>query len=94
LAGKNIVTSNGTVTAGTMVNNGTVTQTLSTAATAYTIPQGYHSGSGKVSIKLEEKTTTPSTATQTIVPTAGSVLSKVTVNAIPSPYFDVSGVTA
>lgn len=94
LAGKNIVISNGTVIAGTMVNNGAVTQTLSTAATAYTIPQGYHSGSGKVSIKLEEKTTTPSTSTQVIVPTTGSVLSKVTVNAIPSPYYDVSGVTA
>ena len=42
----------------------------------------------------EEKTVTPLNTVQTVTPTAGKLLSKVTVNAIPSPYFNTSGVTA
>ena len=42
----------------------------------------------------EEKTATPSKSVQTIVPTTGKVLSKVTVGTIPAAYQDVSGVTA
>lgn len=40
---------------GTMKNNGAVSGTISTKAGAYTIPQGYHDGSGKVQIASSEQ---------------------------------------
>lgn len=40
---------------GTMPNNGAVTGTISTKAQEYTVPQGYHDGSGKVSISSTEQ---------------------------------------
>lgn len=40
---------------GTMTNNGGVTGTISTKAGQYTIPAGYHDGSGKVSISATEQ---------------------------------------
>ena len=40
---------------GTMPNRGAVTGTISTKAQEYTIPQGYHDGSGKVSIASTEQ---------------------------------------
>lgn len=40
---------------GTMPNNGAVTGTISTKAGTYTIPQGYHDGSGSVSIAATEQ---------------------------------------
>ena len=43
---------------------------------------------------MEEKTATPTEAAQDITPTAGKVLKKVSVAAIPAKYKDVSGVTA
>ena len=85
LAGKKIETESGTVT-GTMPDNGTINKTLDTSTVSYTIPKGNHSGTGKVSITPETKTATPTTSTQNITPTAGKVLSKVTVDAIPSSY--------
>ena len=96
LAGTSYVTSNGTLTAGTMTNRGAVSKTLDATSgnQSYTVPNGYHNGSGTVSITLETKTVTPSATSQDITPTSGKVLSKVTVAAIPSPYYDVSGVTA
>lgn len=39
---------------GTMVNNGAVSLTIDTASGSVTIPQGYHDGSGKVSILSTE----------------------------------------
>lgn len=101
---------------GKMKNNGAVSGTISTKAGKYTIPQGYHDGSGTVQIdateqakltaaniregvtilgvsgsmspnegeKAQEKTVTPTTAVQTVVPDTGfTCLSSVTVNAIP-----------
>lgn len=46
---------NGEKVTGTMPNNGAVTGTISTKAGQYTIPQGYHDGSGKVSISTTEQ---------------------------------------
>lgn len=40
---------------GTMTNNGGVTGTISTREGQYTVPQGYHDGSGKVSIAPDEQ---------------------------------------
>ncbi len=81
---------------GMMPNNGAVSKTLdaTTGNQSYTIPEGYHNGSGKVQISLEEKTTIPSTASQTVTPSSGKLLSKVTVGAIPPAFantFDATG---
>ena len=92
LATKVFIAANGTTTTGTMPNNGAVSKTLDAATgnQSYTIPAGYHNGNGKVTIELEEKTATPTTTTQNITPTAGKVLSKVTVSAIPAIYGDAT----
>lgn len=45
----------GTAYEGTMTNNGGVTGTISTKAGQYTVPQGYHDGSGKVGISAAEQ---------------------------------------
>ena len=115
LAGKTAY-NKGTKRIGTMKNNGAVSGKISTKEGKYTVPQGYHDGSGTVQIdsseqakltpaniregvtilgvagamspnegeKAQEKTVTPSTQAQTIVPDAGyTCLSSVTVNAIP-----------
>lgn len=94
LTGKIIVTADGSVVPGSMPNNGTVSKTLDAASTSYTVPKGYHSGSGTVKIVTEEKTVTPTKSAQPITPTSGKVLSKVTVNAIPAAYVDTTGATA
>lgn len=94
LTGKVIVTADGTVTPGEMINNGAVDKTLDVTTITYTIPKGFHSGTGTVKLVLETKTVTPTKSEQDITPTAGKVLSKVTVGAIPDKYQDVSGVTA
>lgn len=96
LAGKVIVDSTGASVTGTMTNNGAVNKTLdaTTGNQTYTVPKGYHSGSGSVKVVLEEKSATPTTSSQDITPTAGKVLSKVTVAAIPSNFADVTNVDA
>lgn len=94
LTGKVYVLANGTVTTGTMPNNGAVSKTLDATTISYTIPKGYHSGTGTVKLVVETKTVTPTKAEQTVVPTSGKVLSKVTVAAIPVAYQDVTQVDA
>lgn len=94
LAGKIIVLANGTVTPGAMPDNGAVSKTLDATTVSYTIPKGKHSGTGSVKIVLEEKTVTPTKSAQTVTPTAGKLLSKVAVAAIPDAYQDVTKVTA
>lgn len=94
LANAIFVTSDGSVTAGTMPNNGAVEIVLSIGNTTYDVPLGFHNGEGTVSIVPETKTATPTKSQQNITPTAGKVLSQVTVAPIPAAYQDVSGVTA
>lgn len=94
LTGKVIVLADGSVKAGTMPDNGTVNATLDATTISYTIPAGKHSGTGKVSITLEEKSVTPTKSPQTITPTAGKVLSKVNVGAIPEEYIITTDATA
>ena len=45
----------GQILTGTMPNRGSVTGTISTKSQEYTIPQGYHDGSGKVGISSTEQ---------------------------------------
>lgn len=85
---------NGVKVTGTMPNNGAVSKTLDDTSKSYTIPKGYHDGTGKVSITTETKTATPTKSAQTIKPSTGKVLASVTVNAIPAAYQDVTQVTA
>lgn len=94
LATKVIVTKDGTIIAGTMVNNGAVTKVLDATTITYTIPKGYHSGTGTVSITLETKSVTPTKAQQTVAPSAGKVLSEVVVEAIPAEYITTNDATA
>lgn len=94
LTGKIFVAADGTVTTGTMANNGAVSKTLDGTTISYTIPKGYHNGTGVVQIVLETKTVTPTKSAQDITPTAGKVLSKVTVAAIPDNYIDTTDADA
>lgn len=93
LATKTIVTATGETVAGTMANNGAVSQTLSGSKTSYTVPAGYHDGKGTVNIETESKTATPTEVSQKIIPTTGKVLTQVTVNPIPSNYGTVDDTT-
>lgn len=90
LTGKIYVTAEGVVTTGTMVNNGAVAKTLDVTVVEYTIPKGYHNGGGKVKITVETKSVVPTKSVQEVTPTAGKVLSKVTVAAIPDQYHDTT----
>ncbi len=75
-------------------NNGAVSKTLDASTISYTVPTGWHNGSGKVNIVPESKTVTPTKSAQTITPTAGKVLTSVVVSAISGTYQDVTAVTA
>lgn len=57
LANKIIVDATGAQKAGTMANNGSVTATIDgLTISTYTIPEGYHSGKGKVSLTSDIET--------------------------------------
>ena len=84
-----------------IVNRGSVSAQVQEGDT-YTIPAGYHDGSGTVSgvsgggnYTLQTKSVTPTKSQQSIAPDTGYYgLSAVTVGAIPAAYQDVSSVTA
>lgn len=103
LANKIIVTADGTVTPGTMPDNGAVNKILDGETTVYTIPKGHHSGTGSVKIVTEEKVVTPTKSAQEITPTksaqeitptAGKVLTKVSVGKIPDEYITTTDADA
>lgn len=84
-------------------NKGSVSATVEVGNT-YTIPKGYHDGTGTVTgqdtgagekYKLQSKTATPTTSRQEITPDEGYYgLSDVAVEAIPANFKDVSATTA
>lgn len=88
-----------------LVNQGAVSVEIK-EGTSYTIPAGYHNGSGTVkaisdaagdaeAYKTQAKTVTPTKKQQSITPDSGYyALESVTVNAIPDAYQDVTSVTA
>ena len=90
LATKIIVNAQGETITGTMANNGAVSKTLDGKTTSFTIPSGFHDGTGTVKVVVEEKAVSPSREVQNITPTTGKLLSKVTVNAIPSNLIDTT----
>lgn len=94
LTGKVFTNAEGAVKTGTMANNGAVSKTLTAAEASYTVPAGYHSGTGTVKIVPETKSVTPTTSAQDITPTTGKVLSKVTVAAIPANFVDTTDADA
>lgn len=83
-----------------IIHQGAVKATVREGDT-YTIPAGYHNGTGTVSgvagggnYNLQAKTATPTKSQQSIVPDSGFYgLSGVTVSAIPEDFQNVSGVT-
>ena len=72
----------GTDQVGTMTNRGAVSVTLDTSTKSYTVPAGYHNGSGTVSITTQERSASASTSDQNITPDSGKVLSKVAISKI------------
>lgn len=84
-----------------IIDRGAVSVTVQEGDT-YTIPKGYHNGSGTVSgvagggnYNLQSRTVTPTKLQQNITPDSGWYgLSDVTVLPIPEIYQDVSTVTA
>lgn len=88
-----------------ITNQGAVSATVVEGQT-YTIPKGYHNGSGTVTglsdtagdsekYKLQSKTITPTKSEINVTPDSGYYgLSDVTVNPIPTAFQDVSSVTA
>lgn len=94
LTGKVIVNAEGKVTTGTMANNGTINKTLDVTTQSYTVPKGFHSGTGVVKIVTESVDVVPSVDPQTIKATAGKVITSVVVDPIPDKYVDTTGATA
>lgn len=84
-----------------ITNRGSVSATVKEGQT-YTIPAGYHNGSGTVTgvggggdYSLQSKTVRPTKTSVPVTPDSGYYgLSDVTVEPIPDNYQDISGTTA
>lgn len=73
-----------------VADNGAVSKKLTAEDKAYTVPAGYHNGSGTVSVETEERTIS---ANGTVTPSAGKLISKVTVNVQNAPVLQEKTVT-
>lgn len=81
LTGYDFVNAQGQKVSGTMANNGAVSGTLTPTASTYTIPSGYHNGSGSVGVSAQAKTVsfTPDGTKQTITPDSGKFMKSLSV---------------
>lgn len=96
LSGKTAYLGAGSVT-GTMMDNGAATGSISTVKGAYTIPKGYHNGSGAVTISAAEQAKLISTnikAGVTVLGVAGKSSVVDTEDATAAAATIVSGKTA
>jgi hypothetical protein len=94
LVNKRIVDTEGNIVAGTMKNNGAQTAELTTAETSVGVAEGYHNGSGSVSVKSTTATVKPTVTEQVIADEEGAFYSQVTVEAIDTEVFaDVTDAT-
>ena len=96
VSGKTAYIGSGKVS-GTMANNGAVSGTISKAGDSYTIPSGYHNGSGTVKISAAEQAKLVSAnikAGQTILGVAGKTSVVDTADATAGAGMIVSGKTA
>lgn len=98
LTGKTIVDSNGSNIDGSMPIHKTSKVMYESESHIYTIPEGYHDGTGTVRVETTSKTVTPTKSKQIVYDDASMVISRyltsVTVNPIPNQYQDVTNVTA
>ena len=94
LTGKIIVDAAGKSIPGAMPNNGNISKTLTTEDPSYTVPAGYHGGTGVVKIVPESKSVTPTKSAQTVTAAEGKALSVVEVAAIPDNYVDTTDANA
>jgi hypothetical protein len=84
LVGKVIIDKDGEPLTGTMPNRGAVSQALGVNST-YTIPEGYHNGSGKVSQNITTmagQTVNPSASQQTVATANKFLTANVIVNGV------------
>lgn len=81
LSGYDFVNAQGQTVSGTMANNGAVSGTLTPTASTYTIPSGYHNGSGSVGVSAQAKTVsfTPDGTKQTITPDSGKFMKSLSI---------------
>lgn len=87
---KIFVDSEGRALPGNIQRIGDISVKLDTSKTSHDVEHGLHTGGGKVSIELEEKSVTPEKVQKTVTPTTGKVLSKVTVDPIPDNFIDTT----
>lgn len=87
--------SGGAIITGTMPNNGDVSKTLGSQGATYTIPKGYHNGSGVITANINNATITSGAGTITITgPTYNSTNANFTVAtsvAIAAPTVGTAG---
>lgn len=95
LEGKIFISAESESREGTMPNVGKQELLLDASTNSLPIGKGYHDGTGRAYVVVEnEKSITPTKASQSVTAAAGKILGKVTVQKIPDKYQDVSGVTA
>ncbi len=93
LKGAQFVDMYGNLTEGSIPVISPVQTVLDAEEVSYSIPEGYHTLGGTVSIVAEEKTVVPTKADRTYRPADGKVFSSFTVEAIGDDYQDVSATT-